>query len=450
MSYVPASSSDEAILLSLANSAANSFPAYLIKLNPELRINGLLIATGKSIGMAKILPFNIILTSPVSGENIFFNKSVVGAYAAIVLDLSVTVSSQLDKLAARVKDTKAKIDSNDLSGLAKDAIIGDFLYGIGLSYWGVTDFYNKIASQVNSVSDVRLPSEGIFTYDLEPNFLFDVPVTAIPKGFTTDIIADQHIAIAKDGDTSKELAFMAAIGTIGSRMEASIYDLAFNKTYSGKGISTAHIFEYANQQGIPLYVIDGSNINSVLPMLNVSEEVKTDIQNAVNAGKIVTVPKTSITKDGWTGAGYLIFDKTSGSGAYKISGGLSGGGYNCNCFGFSPTAEFLIGIALAGLGLVMPVAAAVLAVIFSGISLASLICSINHVPNLSQEEKDILIYAAWTVFFIGVALAALSVFVYSVPFFAASLALIIYTMVTSWAILKIANILSDLNSRQQN
>ena len=53
--------------------------------------------------------------------------------------------------------------------------------------------------------------------------------------------------------------------------------------------------------------------------------MKADIQNAVNAGKVVTVSKTNISFKGWMVCGYIIVDPTTGSGAYMISGGLNGG-----------------------------------------------------------------------------------------------------------------------------
>lgn len=50
----------------------------------------------------------------------------------------------------------------------------------------------------------------------------------------------------------------------------------------------------------------------------------TDIQNAVSAGKAVTVSKTNITDNGWTGCGYIVINPETGAGAYMISGGLNG------------------------------------------------------------------------------------------------------------------------------
>lgn len=76
---------------------------------------------------------------------------------------------------------------------------------------------------------------------------------------------------------------------------------------------------------MPIYTIKQSNINTILPQLQVDDNVKAAIQNAVNAGKEVTVSKTNITLNGWTGCGYIITNPDTGAGAYMISGGLSGG-----------------------------------------------------------------------------------------------------------------------------
>jgi len=402
LSYSPATSADETTLLHYVNpSKASNLPVYLINLKPELRIDGQLIATGASVGMGKSVPFNISLLSPTKGTTFLSNNNTVGTYTAVVLDLGITTASQLDKIKASVTATKAKLDANELTGITKDDVMGEFLHCMGLSYWGMLDVSNKMSAQLNAVVDLRMPSEGTFTYDLKPSYLFDMPISAMPSGFMTDIDADQHVVVAKDGLVSKEVSYMAQIGMLGSRMEASVYDLTFNKAYTGKGITTAHIFEYANQQGIPLYTIDSSNLNTVLPSLTLPADVIADIQNAVNAGKVVTVPKTTVSKDGWAGAGYLIFDRTTGSGAYKISGGLSGGGYTCQCFGLDPQFEYLVmavlGIAAlvaTALGLAIAPAlvaiAAIVGILMAAIDLYHTICVINTQGGLTEDQ---LLYA---------------------------------------------------------
>ena len=56
-----------------------------------------------------------------------------------------------------------------------------------------------------------------------------------------------------------------------------------------------------------------------------SSEVKTDIQNAVNTGKVVTVSEQNIQLNSWNGVGYIVLEPTTGASAYMISGGMSGG-----------------------------------------------------------------------------------------------------------------------------
>ncbi len=75
---------------------------------------------------------------------------------------------------------------------------------------------------------------------------------------------------------------------------------------------------------MPIYSINQTNANTVLPQLQVSDDVKNDIVNAINAGKIVVVAKANVTYNGWTGCGYIISDPITGAGAYMISGGANG------------------------------------------------------------------------------------------------------------------------------
>ncbi|MBU0533160.1 hypothetical protein KKB44_06730, partial [Candidatus Micrarchaeota archaeon] len=82
--------------------------------------------------------------------------------------------------------------------------------------------------------------------------------------------------------------------------------------------------QISNQQGIPVYHITSNNINSILPILQVGSDVKTDIQNSVNAGYEVIVPEREITYCGWQGVGYIIQDPTTGAGACMITGGAAG------------------------------------------------------------------------------------------------------------------------------
>ncbi|MBU1559218.1 MAG: hypothetical protein KJ588_05370, partial [Gammaproteobacteria bacterium] len=61
-----------------------------------------------------------------------------------------------------------------------------------------------------------------------------------------------------------------------------------------------------------------------LPILQVDSDIKSDIQNSVNAGYGVTIPEREITYCGWQGTGYIIQDPMTGAGACLITGGAAG------------------------------------------------------------------------------------------------------------------------------
>jgi hypothetical protein len=65
------------------------------------------------------------------------------------------------------------------------------------------------------------------------------------------------------------------------------------------------------------------------------------VQNAVNAGKEVTISQAKITYAGWSGAGYLVIDPQTGAGSYLIEGGANG-------------AVFVIVLALVITSLILP------------------------------------------------------------------------------------------------
>ena len=92
-----------------------------------------------------------------------------------------------------------------------------------------------------------------------------------------------------------------------------------------KGVSAVKALQIAQQQGQTIYTITKENYNQVLPKLSLSANVMSDIQNAINADKVVTVHEKNISYKGWHGSGYVILDPKYGTGAYLIGGGFNGG-----------------------------------------------------------------------------------------------------------------------------
>ena len=87
-----------------------------------------------------------------------------------------------------------------------------------------------------------------------------------------------------------------------------------------EGISAVKAIAIAQAEGQKIYTINKQNAQTALAKLPIGGEVGSEIRNAVNAGKEVTVHEKSINKHGWKGFGYIVIDPETGAGAYIIEG----------------------------------------------------------------------------------------------------------------------------------
>lgn len=337
LSYSPATSADEAVINSYLpkphtdgtpidpSELPTSLPAYLINLKPELRINGVVIATGTAVSLGWPETFGVSMARPRRGSDKVNRIITGGEYYGIVIDPGGISSDQITKLKTKLELTKAKLESHDYTNLTKDDILGDLLYTTALIYYTEHDIMNQVQSRITGVECVRLPSEATFSNSLAVTYFFGIPRWVKAGGLIMDVPMNNIIVVAGDGDSSKEVVFMLASGVSSSALEHSVPEQLFSTPENpAQGISAVKALQIANDQGIPIYTINQSNINAILPQLQVSGDVKTDIVNVVNAGKEVTVSKTNISFNGWTGCGYIVIDPTTGAGAYMIKG-ISGG-----------------------------------------------------------------------------------------------------------------------------
>jgi len=183
-----------------------------------------------------------------------------------------------------------------------------------------------VSSRTMNVLAIRLPSESMFSFELSVYSVFGIPLTVSPAGLAMDVDRQYSLVKALDGNADKPKQFFLSSGANGSAIEHSVPEQLWSTTDNpAYGISAVKAIKLANDQGIPIYTINQSNIDTILPQLQIDADAKTDIRNAVNAGKEVTVSKTNITYNGWTGCGYIIIDLETGEGAYMISGGMNGG-----------------------------------------------------------------------------------------------------------------------------
>jgi transglutaminase-like putative cysteine protease len=338
LSYSPATSQDEAVINSylplphadgtpiLLSELPPTLPAYLINVKPELRIDGQIVATGAPVGLGGTNIF-MMTFSDSSGSSQVTSYIDAGAFHAIGLNLGVIGQEQLSALKAKIEATKSKIQLNqDVSSLTNDDLTGDLLYTTALAYHAELGGMDFIVARAMGVNAMILPSETIFTAKLKVLYLWGIPRIVSSGGLNMDANHLMNVVKAKDGNNDTSKQFMLISGMTSSALEHTVPEQLFSSQNNQvEGVSAVKALKIASDEGVPIYTIDQTSIATVLPELQIGQEVKTDIQNAVNAGKIVTVSKTNVSYNGWTGCGYIAINPDTGAGAYMISGGLNGG-----------------------------------------------------------------------------------------------------------------------------
>lgn len=336
LSYVPAAQADQDVIASLLpdphpdgspflpEELPASFPAYLINMKPELRIDGVLVATGSAIGMGNNQTLNISFFDPSpsgAGNDIISNNLIVGEYQAIVVNAGGISQESMEKQTERLNAVKAKIAANDLSGLSKDGLFGDMLYSVILTYFYEVDALDKLIAETMNVAHMRLPSQGAFSLSLAVSHLFGAPNSVTLKGMLMDVDRILYTVKARDGDQTMAWKFGLASGSPASALEHSVPEQLLSTTENPiEAVSAVKALSIANSQGIPIYTITPNNAATILPQLTINASAFSTINNAINAGKVVTVSKTPVNFNGRQVLGYAVLDSVSGSGAYIISG----------------------------------------------------------------------------------------------------------------------------------
>lgn len=318
--YMPGPHADGS-LITLSELPA-SLPAYLISVKTELRIDGILIATGAPIGLGQEEILTTTFTIP--GQNAETSSKTIeaGEYYAIAIDTGGEEST-LSSLSVKLDATKAKLASSDISTLTREDILGDVLYSAAISYFAELDTLNAIRSKAAGVQGQRLPSAFFASTLAKVDRVFGLPLSMGTNGLAAESTNRPGIVQSLSGDNNKQ---KQSIFTSGLEATALI-GAASQGLFTASGSSTitpVSALAAAKDQGIPVYTINKSNIAAVLPKLQQDADVMADIQNAVNAGLVVVAPQKNVSIGSWTGSGYFIIDPAAGDTEALMTGGVNG------------------------------------------------------------------------------------------------------------------------------
>jgi len=335
LSFTPATEADEQALAALIPEDAQtiddlptSIPS-LIEVVPELKLDGEVIHTGsapRNLG-EELMLFNSVFF-PGRGSTTRPLSVIVGSYLAIGSESGSISSANLEALRQKVEQTKATLETEDpglIGALGREDILGDLFHAGMQGYYAQYTALGTLMALQSDGQMMLLAGMGLHGYEPRVNTLFGFPRGIRPGGVIFDIpIAGVQLT---DGlEQEKTAQFNQQIGLLSSALEHATPEQMFStEQQPADAISAVKALSKANAQGQRIYQMTRDNMASTLPNLNLARETENEIRTALNAGLTVIAHTDNVSVPGWTGAGYIISNPETGSGAYKISGGQNGG-----------------------------------------------------------------------------------------------------------------------------
>jgi len=318
VSYGPASDQDSAVMANYGGLLKT--PAYLVKVKAEVRVDNTVILEGSATSMGESLKLNVQFATPGRYTDSIETDMAAGIY----YNLGLSALNVADRHASNGLD-----NSNNLAGTFFDSInnrdneVGKVLHNIALQYFTHTNNASKVLEGLMHIHNIRSVNAGFVSMSAKYRDFFGITVSPpIISGLVVDIPRYIQSPFSITGDKEQEKQF-----TIIQGLNSSYFEHAIWESFSGMdSVSTVKLLQLANEARQTIYTINSANVSQILPLLNQSQQVKDDIQNVVATGKEVTIPGSKISRNEWTGTGYIVRNPDTGEGAYMISSGLAGGG----------------------------------------------------------------------------------------------------------------------------
>lgn len=322
LAYTPASDSDKTMLEQYGDIFKT--PAYLLKLKPQLIIDGEVVAEGSVCNAGYMQKYTIKVHNGSKNRNdsIIQNSITAGGMYCIALDYGNISFDELQKLSENIEEVK-EIASEE--NAYTDATMGKMLNSIAKAYFAQLDMYNTVVAGQNDVIATRDLSVGIVGFGANVVYTFNRPSELNEGGIFLDIGHDVHSVVSNTNDNENEKDYMLQTGIYASAMEHGILE----QVTGVESVSTIKILEYASKNNISIHGITKENISSEINMLNISGQLKQEIRSFVNAGKVVIIPEQEIEINQWSGVGYMVLDPDTYACGYMISGGMAGGAMTC-------------------------------------------------------------------------------------------------------------------------
>ncbi len=332
ISYEAETPADQAIIDSYGGTLLNTPP--IVDLIPVLRIDGEMVAEGSPVRMGTQQTRSLTFTDANGSSQNVQNAMAAGDIVALGLAYGRTSAAAIDASQTRLDNARSTLIPQTPEGIPdvtapenmSEPIIGEMLHLSLQAYFNQLDTYSEMTARGLNARWWRYLSGGIAMQGLVFSYGFGgIPNQTLGGGMGFDIQQNVVSTFSLDGDARDPIVFLQTSGYFGSALEHSLFENV------GRGaVSSIRLLSLALERGIPVYRIDSTNRNEILPRLQLSSGTESAIITALNQGKIVTVSEREMVIEDWQGVGYIVMDPATGAAGYLISGGLNGnvGTYN--------------------------------------------------------------------------------------------------------------------------
>ncbi|HZI15168.1 MAG TPA: transglutaminase domain-containing protein [Myxococcus sp.] len=307
VTYEPATAQDAAALAAYRAGPGSSLPLYLLNVRPVIQLDGVERARGPGSRMGEQQTWESRFLSP-------------GDPGSEPESFEVTAGDEMVFGVNAQGVTEEMIHRRFQQGPSDTA--AENLHTVALYYWAQYDTLSEAVAATRDALVVRMPSIGLFSSPLQVQYLFGIPRTGYYGSRQMDVARSLLAVVDRAGGGTAEVHRLT--GTFGSLLEGRTFDVLFGRE-QGSGVSAVQLLRDANDQGIPIHLVTSANHAQVAPRLQLPEDIRQEIANAVLAGRQVLVSERAPLHGAWQGVGYIIEDPEKGTAAYLINGGLNGG-----------------------------------------------------------------------------------------------------------------------------
>jgi RHS repeat-associated protein len=304
LSYLPATVDDQRV--TNLYGGLDNVPAYLVKLRPQLKRHGRLLAVATdALDTGVPYRFEIHLIGPAGSEQVT-QTLISGSYHAI------GITAQACAFVA--------VDPDDPGNTEFSAAA--LLYRVAVEY---SQQWTEAEDVLAAWTDVALvrpwPHVVMVSNAMQVDTIAGRPHQLGWRGVTLDAALRLSTPIARHQERRAERDWLQLSALQGSLLEHRVFEQLFlvDSISADKGL------QLARAQGVPVHRIETQNLQAVLPSLSHPQAVLDAIAAWVGLGLTVDVPATPLQYQDWQGSVWRVVNPDTGAAGYFIAGGLAGG-----------------------------------------------------------------------------------------------------------------------------